>query len=131
MLRILLMGEHMNAVDENDNLVGFSTSDDCCAHGGWFVAPEIITDSEKFSELEMYEEQVFPHHVFDTEFFQSQAGEKDYDSDGVAIFKLQPYGWELDEPVTVLYLHLFNCHNGYYGKGFSYNFQGKRIEGRL
>lgn len=112
----------MNAIDDQDNLVGFSTSDDCCAHGGWFVSSQIEKDSEKWSGLEMNEDKTYSDYRFDTTFFEEG---KNKDSDGSAVFKL--IAWN-KEP---LYLHLFNCHNGYYGKGFSYNFGGKLIEGGI
>lgn len=114
------MEEHMNAIDDSDNLVGFSTADDCCAHGGWFVSEKIEEDTERWGSLEMTEDKVYPDYRFDVEFF------KEINADhGAAIFKL--IAW--NKPP--LYLHLFNCHNGYYGKGFSYNFNGKRIEGGI
>ena len=116
----------MNAIDDLDNLVGFDTSDDCCAHGGWFVASDKIVDSEKF--FDMTEEKVYEDYHLDTEFFEDNGdGQERGDSEGgVVIFRMVSWG---DNPP--LYLHLYNCHNGYYGKGFSYNFGGKLIEGGI
>lgn len=122
MLKIILMREHMNAVDDDDNLVGFSTSDDCCAHGGWFVSDKIEENSDVWDKLEMTEDKEYPNHHLDTRFFKDITK----DDDNAVVFRLEAYGGEPE-----LFLHLFNCHNGYYGKGFSYQFGGKKIDGGI
>jgi hypothetical protein len=124
MLRIILMRDHMNAVDDMDNLVGFSTADDCCAHGGWFVSDKIETNADAWDGLEMDGDRAYPEYHLDASFFE--ALKEDDDSGGAVVFRLASYGPDKD-----LYLHLFNCHNGYYGKGFSYQFKGKLIEGGI
>lgn len=122
MIKIILMRDHMNAVDSDDNLVGFSTADDCCAHGGWFVADSIIEDSDKWDKLEMTEDKEYPDHYINVDFFKDITK----DDNNAVVFEFVSV-----ETNQRLYLHLFNCHNGYYGKGFSYQFKGKRIEGGI
>ncbi len=73
-------------------------------------------------------------YVFDKDFFQTIDYLKDsdgsdwnaLDSGSVAVFRI--VGKENKE----LFLHLFNCHNGYYGHGFEVKHGGEIVnEGTL
>lgn len=119
MIKIFLVGTKMNAVDLNNNLVGFDTYDDCCAHGGWFVTLEKYR--EEFDSHEQTEAIEYPDYSFDPAFFEDESGT----DDGVVRFRMMAEG------KPDLFLHLFNCHNGYYSKGFEYSFGEIKYEGNI
>lgn len=110
----------VNFIDDRDNFVGFDTTDDCCAHGDWFILPteqaDVPDNYEKSQTL-----KDFPTYTFDEKFFK----EVSHNECNMVIFKLISYD-EKD-----LFLHLFNCHNGYYGKGFKSVLDDKVINGVL
>lgn len=115
----------MNAVDKKNNLVGFDTDDDCCAHGGWFVKPIKLSKNDEFFANEQSEAIEYPDYEFDPKFFEStENSEVDGDS-GFVRFRMVA----LNKPD--LFLHLFNCHSGYYSKGFEYSFGELKKEGYL
>lgn len=113
MIKVFENGSKLNVVDDNNNFVGFDLMDDCCAHGGWFVHPEICT--KDFTEIKGLDETEFADYYFDESFFK----EIPYGEGGAVAFKLYSYN------KRDVYLHLFNCHNGYYGKGFKSSIGGK------
>jgi hypothetical protein len=132
MIKIFLTGSKMNAVDDKNNLVGFDTYDDCCAHGGWFVSPEKINLDDDDDELESHEQTEaidYPEYSFDTQFFEDPnhcIGDQ-YEGDGGGLVRFRMVAEEKSD----LYLHLYNCHNGYYSKGFEYSFGEIKKEGSL
>jgi hypothetical protein len=58
-------------------------------------------------------------YVFDTSFFQQGLGKTedgyDYDEGDSATFRIQRIN-----DASVLYLRIYNHHNGYYGHGFDF-----------
>lgn len=118
MLKVIEMGSKLNVVDSDNNFVGFDLSDDCCAHGGYFIADKEIT--KDFDEAPAINKVDFPEYEFDLDYFKDHdpKNDKNYDytEENVVIFKLSPiYGHDELPP---LYLHLFNVHNGYYSKSY-------------
>jgi len=53
----------------------------------------------------------FDGYNFDTKYFEGMSG--DFDSGGGVRFKLINGG-------KIIYLHLYNVHNGYYSHGFEF-----------
>src|SRR5271169_783491 len=103
----------INFVDTNDVLVGFDDSQDCCESFGWFYSETLPTNTlpisqkqEKPTDLESY--------VFDPQFFQQLCE----DDTAIALFKLI-------HGEKVLYLGLYNSHEGYYSHGFQIQVAGK------
>jgi hypothetical protein len=124
MIKVFINGCKMNAVDDKNNLVGFDTSDDCCAHGGWFVSPKKIT--EDYNGTYDQEESVdYPEYTFDPNFFEGTEANEIQGDDGIIRFRM------VAEGKPDLFLHLYNCHNGYYSKGFYYSFGEIKKEGYL
>lgn len=115
MIRVFVKDEKVNFVDDKNRLVGFNNEDDCCAHGGWFITPDRVFAG--FEERDMKAPQTFPEYVFDTEFF----AEAKYPDNGIALAVFRMVADEKPD----LYLHLYNCHNGYYARGFDAEFMGK------
>ena len=109
-------GEKVNFIDDNNVFVGYDMGQCCCEHAEWFIAESVLT---KMPTLRCNKDEVEGYN-FDIEYFQ-ESKVLDYedmdgfapDSGGVAIFKL------VKDASPDLYLHLFNCHNGYYGHGFT------------
>ena len=107
----------INFVDVNDVLVGFDNSQNCCENFGWFYSESLPTkidypplNSNPSPDLEAY--------VFDSEFFH-QVNDTDTEAN-IATFKLV-------NGAQILYLNLYNSHNGYYSHGFQVEVAGKVI----
>ena len=98
--------EKVNFVDQNNVFVGYDMGQSCCEHADWFIADKIcdsIADGDQnFDGLEDY--------VFDTSFLEHPNMKDIYEGNAV-VFRLTNGEQEK-------FLHLFNCHNGYYGHGF-------------
>lgn len=136
MIKIFLIGSKMNAVDDKNNLVGFDTSDDCCAHGGWFISVEKL-EAAAFDngQCDFTGAVNFPDYEFDTTYFDGIKADGpddrdsgiilDGDADALVRFKMVAK----DKPD--LYLHLYNCHNGYYSKGFEASLGELKYDGYL
>lgn len=107
---IKFSNDKINFVDDRNNFVGYDLRDDCCAHGDWFIS-EKVHDSEPEDVKVLQTITEFPSYAFDRDFFKEAGNGSEYNA---VIFRLEPD----DETKPTLYLHLFNCHNGYYAKGF-------------
>lgn len=111
-------GGKVNFVDEKNVLVGYDMSSSCCEYFGWFIRESIDMtlgnspeDDEDAKSVDERNEELKDHY-FDTSFFD-QGG--DGNETSFAVFKLI----KRKNDANPLYLHLFNCHNGYYSHGFS------------
>lgn len=123
MIRIFNKGKDwdtkVNFVDSSNRLVGYDLDDDCCAHGGWFISPEI---KDKYSYDDKLEKEPanlpdLGDYYFDEQFFQKvDLG----DEFGAVVFRM------IASEKPDLYLHLYNVHNGYYSKGFEASFGENR-----
>lgn len=106
----------VNFVDENNVFVGFDTMQDCCEYADWFIS-DSITEYDSFEGFEHFVEANKPRllqgYGFDASFFCSLTSGS-LDCGEMVVFKLY------HENSNPLYLHLFNCHNGYYGHGFEF-----------
>lgn len=116
-------GSKVNFIDSNDLFVGYDIYQDCCEHAGWF-----ISDSrQNFSEWDD-EEGLREHNLEGFVFVpgseeQIDASEdRGLDDGGLVSFMLR------NEEGKELFLHLFNCHNGYYGHGAITNINGEKEE---
>lgn len=105
--------EKVNFTDKNDVFVGYDMGQCCCEEAGYFFSYQEDTlssdDNEANEDLEGY--------VFDTSFFK-EVNANDLDEGGQVCFKL------VCEGKSDLFLHLYNCHNGYYGHGFEAEIKG-------
>lgn len=116
-------GEKVNFVDENNVLIGFDMSQDCCEDFGWFVSEEVEPYSyrndwspgRKYSDDEMVPYRFVPDFIQDVD-------SGDLDEGGMVAFKLVADG------KPDLYLHLYNSHNGYYSHGFTVSVGGQVIK---
>lgn len=114
----------VNFVDKNNRFVGFDMSQDCCEHADWFISKDITPYDSSADYENVREDLSLSEYVFDVCFFKEVESDS-LDEGGQVVFKL------VNES-NVLYLHLFNSHNGYYSHGFEFKNGDKIIkEGRL
>jgi hypothetical protein len=109
-------GNKVNFVDHNNCLLGYDMMQGCCEYAGWFISTmeekasyEVCEDLHQTNGASPYE---LGSYSFCREYFSSEDSGGD---DFVARFKL------VSRYSPDLYLHLFNCHNGYYGHGFTFS----------
>lgn len=114
-MKIFESNGKINFVDKNNVFVGFDYSSNCCEHFGYYIGTEIPkTDIELFDLANFMQYDVdYTDYIFDTSFYDA-INIPDSDT-GTAIFKLVP---ESNHNKKILYLVLFNSHNGYYSHGF-------------
>ena len=108
----------VNFVDENNVLVGYDMGQSCCEHADWFIAESPHEDIEDIQEVNV-DDINLEGFVFDTSYFK-EVYHGCFEDGGMVIFRLEG-------PTFNLYLHLFNCHNGYYSHGFEFKNDGQSI----
>jgi len=108
-MKIFETGQKINFVDDNNVFVGYDLGQDCCEYADWFISYKEAVEPE-FNGLKTLE---FDGWCFDTTYFKKLADAPGLDEGGIAIFRLVFEDKEL-------FLHLFNCHNGYYAHGFMF-----------
>lgn len=104
-------GGKINFVDENNRLVGYDLTQDCCEHADWFIRDTIhkspMDDEHNDLTSSGEEEQLnedLKDFVFDKDFEESIG----YD----VCFRL------INENGDEKFLRLYNVHEGYYSHGF-------------
>ena len=107
----------VNFVDGNNVVLGFDTDQSCCEDADWFIADEVIP---RCLERTWTPEEIFGYY-FDTSFFQEISGEDQFDAGGMVVFRITN---GIDEK----FIHLYNCHNGYYSHGFEFEVNGEKIK---
>lgn len=106
----------VNFVDDNNVVLGYDMSQDCCEHADWFIHDKITTDLlERPSE-----EQNYDGWQFDPDFFQ-QVQSSNLDEGGMVVFRIVKDDGEK-------FIHIFNSHNGYYGHGFYFKVGGEIVQ---
>lgn len=101
-------GDKINFVDENNVLVGFDYSQSCCENFGYFFSKKIPASQEK-DEITVDPDG----YSFDPSFCESSHENGEYSEGGQVAFKL------LNAEGDVIFLNLYNHHNGYYSHGFT------------
>lgn len=115
MIKFFVKDEKLNAVDSDNRLIGFDINDDCCAYGGWFIS-ETIIKKEPLWDMKSFRVELaeLKDYVFDNKILEV-TDDSEYNA---IVVKMNP----IDEYRNKeLFLHLFNVHNGYYSKGFTYS----------
>lgn len=105
-MKIFVRDSKTNFVDENNVLVGYDSYQSCCEYADWFISDKL---EEKIPDP-LTQPDDMPGWLFDP-YFQHGVSGAEFDGGGMVVFKLKKDGQEK-------FLHLFNCHNGYYGHGF-------------
>lgn len=103
----------VNFVDENNVILGYDLSQDCCEYADWFIADEVTNDANFFDiNVEEGREADYTEYRFDTEFFMEFDNDQ-YEVEAVVVFRIT-------DGKNEKFIHLFNVHNGYYGHGFDF-----------
>lgn len=113
-------GKKINFVDDNNVVLGYDMDQSCCEHADWFIADkptEAILERKDTPDGTPVE---LTGWNFDPTYFREVKEIKDnpedwnkLDSGGMVIFRIVKDGAEK-------FIHLFNCHNGYYSHGFDF-----------
>lgn len=104
----------VNFVDENNVMLGYDMRQACCEYAGWFIADkrheQIPTSIEAPAEL--------PGWNFDPEWFERGTIEftEEHESRGTGALCL----FRIVKGDAEQFIHLFNCHNGFYAHGFEF-----------
>lgn len=117
-------GNKVNFVDNNDVFVGYDLSQCCCEHADWFISDAIA----EYLPEELNQPDSLEGYNFDTEFFEELNELKREDSDWNALDMGAVAVFRLTNGKEEKYLHLFNCHNGYYGHGFEVKHGGQKVQ---
>jgi hypothetical protein len=111
--------EKLNAVDQNNVVLGYDLGRHCCENADWFISniveetPRGRADNEETLDLEAF--------YFDTSFFKLIDPCAGCDEGGMAIFRIT-------DGAQDMFIHLYNSHNGYYGHGFTVEHSGQTID---
>ena len=118
-MKIFKTETKVNFVDENNVVLGYDTDQHCCESAGWFIANKpvkglILSNAVDCDNLDGW--------LFDPLYCERVNNPGDFYEGGMVIFRI--VNKELSQ-----YIHLYNCHNGYYSHSFSMNVGGNTIEG--
>ncbi len=108
---IKIEGNKYNFIDSNDLYVGYDTSPGCCEDADWAIADK----PTRYSDLDVEARDKYDVTGYDFDSACALLGitfevdTNDLDAGDMAIFRL------VHPEKPPLYLHLYNCHNGYYG----------------
>ena len=98
----------VNFADENNVCLGYSLSQNCCEDADWFISDKEEVEAYDTKKAEFNVEDF----VFDPAYFE-QVDCSELDAGEMVRFRLVNGSNEL-------FIHLYNCHNGYYGHGFEF-----------
>ena len=104
-----------NFVDENNVFVGYDSGQSCCENFGYFFTDKMPEPDITADKTETTIEFDQSKYVFDPSFIERINGGS-FDEGGIAIFKL--VNKDKRKKKDIIYLCLYNYHNGYYGHGF-------------
>ncbi|WEM33494.1 hypothetical protein EJP02_433 [Escherichia phage EJP2] len=109
-------GSKHNWIDEYDIYVGYDTSPCCCEYADYFLSYEI--ERNGVPDEELIDKSTFKWEEYDFYPFASALIENvpGLDEGAIAMFPM------IHKTTSrMVYLHLFNAHNGYYSHGFESN----------
>ncbi len=101
----------VNFVDENNVCLGYDMYQCCCESANWFISDkkvEVYDVDDDVDELKFDVED----YVFDPTYFE-QVNCSGLDEGDMVRFRIVNGNNEL-------FIHIYNCHNGYYGHGFEF-----------
>jgi hypothetical protein len=118
----------INFVDDNNALVGYDFSGQCCENYGWYIHDKVTTEDVVADSLFNENDDAnainesLKDWTFDTSFFDElDTGHHGYHVCNTAVFRLV-------NGENELFLHLYNEHNGYYSHGFDFSKDGEIIQ---
>lgn len=103
-----------NWVDENNVYLGYDMTQDCCEDASWFVSDGVPKNLDApSSDFDWEGWQFDPSFRAEPDLVDPRYGYGLLDRGGAMTFRIVK-GSEQK------YLTLYNCHNGYYGHGFTF-----------
>ena len=112
-------GSKVNFVDENNVVLGYDLSQDCCEWADWFISDSMLNDVGNDIDVNVGRDTDLTKYRFDTQFFMEHEGGL-LDSGKMVVFRI--FDGENEK-----FIHLFNCHNGYYSHGFDFVINNKVV----
>ena len=114
----------INFVDTHNVFVGFDYTQDCCESFGYFFSTDVPDRIHEYNDdpfkksirIELTEDQL-SHYSFNKKFINISGTGED---DNFATFKLICSKYKELNLKRIVYLTIYNCHNGYYGHGFEF-----------
>lgn len=100
-------GNKVNFVDDNNVLVGYDLTQNCCEDAGWFIRDSVM-DSIPIEEQKIS----LNNYIFSGKYYEFFGEVEEFELCWMIIFGL------VNPEDEKVYLHLYNCHNGYYTHGF-------------
>lgn len=104
--------DKVNFVDENNVVVGYDMSQNCCEDADWYITDKQPTSVER-DGVHHQEYDLEPYRFYTSDY--DAISDDSLDQGGAVYFKLVPVLPDL----PILYLVLYNAHNGYYCHGFT------------
>ncbi len=118
-------GTKVNFVDNHNVMLGYDIDQQCCEQADWFIASRPNQKIPARFNRSNQKKAPTPNLTgwrFDTKYFKQVQVETD---SHIAIFRII-------RGKKKKYIHIFNCHNGYYGHGFEFKVGGDVVkEGSL
>lgn len=117
----------VNFVDENNVFLGYDLSQSCCEKAGWFISdvrntPETWDDVNKIFEINEDISQDLSDFVFDTQVFEHHSAKECCDFSMIVLRIVN------SDASQEKFIHIYNCHNGYYAHGFEMKKDDKIIQ---
>jgi hypothetical protein len=119
----------VNFVDSNNVVLGFDIAQCCCEEADWFIADspthKILDRKETIDGTpeEMVGWNFDPNYFQKVNYVPSSGKPHEYnvlEEGSMVIFRIVKGDGEK-------FIHLYNCHNGYYSHGFNLNVEGRTI----
>jgi len=154
-MRVFSKNGKINFVDDNNVFVGFDIGQSCCETARWLIANVLMKELSEGTAV--YSEEITDEELetvnktldgfqFDADFFEDLVDtcpkwKEEVDEGGAVAFRLtrkfavkSRFKVALGHEAASVgseekFLHLYNCHNGYYGHGFSMGIRSLYDEG--
>jgi hypothetical protein len=114
-----IWSDKVNFVDIYNVMLGYDTAQDCCEQAGWFISDGVQNSIVKGIDPESFK---LVDYSFDRNFFKHVENRSCFDEGAMVVFRITHFNQEK-------FIHLYNCHNGYYGHGFDFKIGDNVIEG--
>jgi hypothetical protein len=110
-------------------MLGYDLDQCCCENADWYIsdnaqptAKEIDRVPQELPDVETWRFDPTFHKITDKVLLDAENTYNPLDAGSVATFRL------VSLTDQEKFLHLFNCHNGYYGHGFTFSVGDQGIE---
>ena len=117
--------DKINFVDENNVFLGYDLTQSCCEYAGWFIKDDLTTEiPDKLEDFQKLADE--GEYIFDKGYIKKfdASDSNKLEEGGMVVFKILRDGSYYGSK----FLHIFNCHNGYYGHGFKFKIGDEEIE---